>query len=420
MALSGAVRERCGLMRSIVVFTGHMIDKVGRVPPHYVPRFPLAREAQATAAIRAALDRLDAGIGYSSAACGADIIFLEQMLERGAEVHVVLPYGEEQFLRDCIEVPAEAGPGAAFQQAPGREWLPRYRALRDRLAGLVTLGDKRPQDNSMASECCNRAFLGLGLLKARAEARELSLLALWDGWSGDAPGGTRSLVRLADSLGIALECLPDLQPASVQDILRTATPPPGIGAAPLRAALGSEPPQQICAVLFADFVDFSKLDETMLPGFVSGYLSPLARIIQNARLAGYGPMDFNTWGDGLFCVFDSMLKAGIFALELQGLAGSGEWSLAGSGATLDLRIALHAGPVYRVPDPVYPKDTFVGTNISFAARIEPVTAPGEIWCSQTFAALAAAEGVGDFRCEPLGPQTLPKQAGTHPLYRLAR
>jgi class 3 adenylate cyclase len=171
-------------------------------------------------------------------------------------------------------------------------------------------------------------------------------------------------------------------------------------------------------VLFADVMRFSELDETRLPDFVSGYLHPLASMIQKARHLGYGPLDFNTWGDGLFCVFDSMLKAGKFALALQQLTVSGEWRITGSNEKLKLRIALHAGPVYRIPDPVYPKDSFIGTNLNFAARMEPVTPPGEVSCSQAFAALAAAEGVQDFVCEFLDEVVFPKGFGTHPLYVL--
>lgn len=405
-------------MPSIVIFTGHMMDKVGRVPPAFVPRFPPEKESEASAAIATALAEMDACAGYSSAACGADILFIERMLERGAAVHLVLPYAEELFIQDCIEVPENAEPAQRFQQPTGSTWLQRYRAMRDRVTSVLVLGDKRPRDNSSASDCCNRVFLGMGLMQARTEGLALSLLTLWDGWSGDAPGGTRSLVKLADSLQIPIRYLPQLRPRNVEDILHTASPPPGIGASPHRATLDREPPQQICAVLFADVAQFSRLDETALPNFVSGYLQPLAGIIQSARHGGYGPLDFNTWGDGLFCVFDSMLKACRFALGLRQLTASPDWIHENRGEALALRIALHAGPVYRIPDPVFPKDTFVGTNISLAARIEPVTQPGQIFCSQAFAALAAAEGVSDVDFECLGEHTLTKDAGRLTLFRL--
>lgn len=408
------LRKRLG----IVAFTGHMMDKVGRVPPRFVPRFNKEKEDYVTRAIHDVLEKLNARIGFSSAACGGDIIFIEQMLKRGGEVHVVLPYAEDLFIRDCVEVSDNTSADQQFQENAGKKWLPRYRKIRKQVASTTTLGDKRARDNAMASDCCNRVSLGLGLLRADASSTPLTLIALWDGWSGDAPGGTRSLVKLADSLKVKIEYLPQLLPEKATDVIRAATPPPGISAQPHRSILSQEPPQQICAILFADMMRFSELDELRLPDFVSGYLQPLSSTIQKARHLGYGPLDFNTWGDGLFCVFDTMLKAGKFALALQHLTVSGKWKLRGSAENLKLRIALHAGPVYRIQDPVYPKDSFIGTNLNFAARMEPVTPPGEVSCSQGFAALAATEGVRDFVCEFVGKRRLHKRAGIHPLYIL--
>ena len=76
----------------------------------------------------------------------------------------------------------------------------------------------------MASDCCNRVSLGLGLLKAEFLSTQLTLVALWDGWSGDAPGGTRSLVKLAKALQVKIEYLPQLYPEDVKDVITAATP----------------------------------------------------------------------------------------------------------------------------------------------------------------------------------------------------
>lgn len=403
-------------MPNTVVFTGHMMDKIGRVGPRYVPRFPREKEEAVRKSICDTLNRLDARIGFCSAACGGDIVFIEEMLKRGGEVHIVLPYAEDLFIRDCIEMPATGPWNERFQENLGQEWLPRYRKARKKFSSLITLGNQRAQDNAMSSDCCNRVVLGLGLLSAASHSTQLTLIALWDGWSGDAPGGTRSLVKLADTLRVKVAYLPELFPREVNDIIMTAVPPPGFSAQPIFSH--QEPPQQICAVLFADVMQFSQLDETKIPDFISGYMQPLASLIQQARHTGYGPLDYNTWGDGLFCIFDSMRKAGRFALSLQQLVISGKWRVKGDLGNLKLRIALHAGPVYRIPDPIYPKETFMGTNITFAARMEPKTPPGEIYCSQAFAALAATEGVLEFGCEYVGKRQLSKGAGTHPMYVL--
>ena len=387
----------------VVAFTGHMMDRPDRPSPRFVPE----DEERVTLAIRKKLETLNARIGFASAACGGDIIFLEEMLARGGEIHIVLPYAVAQFKKDCL---------TGFMENRGRKWLPRFKRVWKRARSRVILGDRRARDNSMASEYCNRTVLGLGHLRAQSLATRLTLVALWDGWSGDAPGGTRSTVKLASSLKVKIEYLLQLRPTEVSQVLDAAQPPPGTGSQPSHSS--DDPPQQICAILFADVMRFSKLDETKLPDFISGYLQPLAGLIQRARHGGYGPLDYNTWGDGLFCIFDSMRHAGRFALQLQRLTISGKWRLTGSAEKLKLRVALHAGPVYRIPDPVFPKDTFMGTNVSLAARIEPKTPPGEIYCSQTFAALSAAEGVQDFACEYVGRKKLPKVPGTHPLYVL--
>lgn len=66
---------------------------------------------------------------------------------------------------------------------------------------------------------------------------------------------------------------------------------------------------------------------------------------------------------------------------------------------INLRIALHAGPGYWCFDPILERMTYVGRHVSRAARMEPITPPGEIYVSETLAALAAAEGATDLTCQ---------------------
>ena len=73
---------------TVVVFTGHMIDH----PTRTNPRFPDSISGIIEEEISRTLDALDAGIGYSSLACGADILFVEEMIRRKAEVNLFLPY----------------------------------------------------------------------------------------------------------------------------------------------------------------------------------------------------------------------------------------------------------------------------------------------------------------------------------------
>ena len=87
---------------------------------------------------------------------------------------------------------------------------------------------------------------------------------------------------------------------------------------------------------------------------------------------------------------------------------------------LNLRIALHAGPVYSCIDPVIGQPTFTGTHVSRAARMEPITPPGQVYASQPFAALAAAQFVAEFTCDYVGQTPLAKGYGTFPTYHVRR
>jgi class 3 adenylate cyclase len=87
---------------------------------------------------------------------------------------------------------------------------------------------------------------------------------------------------------------------------------------------------------------------------------------------------------------------------------------------LSLRIALHAGPVYKFTDPVTGDRSYGGTHVSRAARIEPITPPGQVYASEAFAALAAAQGLRSFNLDYAGQTPMAKGYGTFPTYNLRR
>ncbi|HLD48060.1 MAG TPA: hypothetical protein VJA64_09555, partial [Desulfobaccales bacterium] len=87
---------------------------------------------------------------------------------------------------------------------------------------------------------------------------------------------------------------------------------------------------------------------------------------------------------------------------------------------LNLRISLHAGPVYCYKEPVFKELEYAGSHIVRAARIEPITPPGQVYASQQFAALASTQRVQGFACEYVGRIPLPKHAGIIPLYLVRR
>jgi hypothetical protein len=165
-------------MSSAVLFTGHRID----APDRPNARFPASQVATAAQAIADALPP-DAGIGISSAANGGDILFLEACAARAIPCHIILPFSPEEFLRRSVTT-----------DAPG-DWEARYSRL-----WASTPADHRhiltvaEGDNPYAT--CNDALLSLA-----ADLGEPKVIALWDGQTGDGPGGSADLVAKARAKG---------------------------------------------------------------------------------------------------------------------------------------------------------------------------------------------------------------------------
>jgi class 3 adenylate cyclase len=116
------------------------------------------------------------------------------------------------------------------------------------------------------------------------------------------------------------------------------------------------------------------------------------------------------------CVFNEVRDAGVFALKLRDLVRGADWGQFGLPNELNIRIALHAGPVYACYDPVLKKMTYNGSHVNRTARIEPVAEEGQIYASQAFAALATAEGVAEFTCDYVGTKQLAKKYGAIPVF----
>lgn len=397
LGADGDFIERHFSISKVVVFAGHMIDR----PDRAAPRFPPELEEPVRRAIRARLDEIDAGFGYSSAACGADVLFVEAMHERGAETHIVLPYNERQFKEDSVDF------------ADNGAWSARCEAALERATQVSTASEQPMEGGGMSFEYTNLLLEGLATMRAQQLETELVPLAVWDGREGDRTGGTASIVAHWRAKRHAVEIV------DIARILRAESARLASRTAPSKPIkeptieVVSEFAPRMIAILFADAVDFSKLTEEQLPIFIRHFLGPIGKLAASAPTP---PIMKNTWGDGLYFVFSTVVDAGRFALKLSDLMNNTSWTAVGLPKDLNLRIALHAGPVYSCLDPITERTNFIGTHVSRAARMEPVTPPGEVYASQAFAALAAAEGVADFACEYVGQTPLAKGYGTFPTY----
>src|SRR5690606_24143087 len=85
-----------------------------------------------------------------------------------------------------------------------------------------------------------------------------------------------------------------------------------------------------------------------------------------------------------------------------------------------MRVGAHYGPAWRTTDHITGRTTFYGTEVSKAARIEPVTPPGAVFVTEPFAAILALEAGDSFASRYVGRIALAKNYGQFPMYRLSR
>lgn len=164
--------------RQVFLFSGHMVDALGRSPA----RFPPEKEPYAAAAIGKLLDELSAGaddVAISSGACGGDLLFAESCLERNVRLEIYLPFVEEEFLKRSIDF-------------TGKHWRDRFFAVREQVQGWhimpQDLGPTPAREDPFA--CVNLWMLDQALAYG---TKKVCFICLWDCRGGDGPGGTKHL-----------------------------------------------------------------------------------------------------------------------------------------------------------------------------------------------------------------------------------
>lgn len=398
---------------TVVVFTGHALDRPGEGP-----HFPPGLEAAVRAEIAQQLEELDAQVGYSTAACGSDLLFIEAMLERGAEVNVVMPFAFDDFIANDVRY-------------GGPRWEMRFRNALKLAASVTYATEERYLGHDMLYRFANQCLHGLSTLRSGFLCTSPYLLAVWDMMPGSLVGGAGDFIdqweditrlRIIDLDGL-LQQHPEL------------TGPDG-PALPNLDFGGDEDEEAgqgrvIRSMLFCDIAGYSKLKEENTPAF----LDFLARLKQGLEAAGVAPISINTWGDAIFVVMDKATPMAEYALTMQEVVSRLGIEMADQfPKPLNLRISLHAGPVFEAIDPICGRKNFYGSHINRAARLEPVTVIGHVYATQQFVAVLTAEQSAlrseaqnngeefeeKFVSEYVGVLSLAKDFGKQTVYHLRR
>ncbi|MBO1514347.1 tetratricopeptide repeat-containing protein [Metabacillus bambusae] len=170
-------------------------------------------------------------------------------------------------------------------------------------------------------------------------------------------------------------------------------------------------------IIFADLKGFSSMG---IEGFESFEytLRPLSHELSEYKTKA---RVWNTWGDALVAVF----KDGIDAVNL--MITYRDFFRKNRSLQLEPRIAGHHGNMLIFNDPMLNNtENVIGKSVNTAARIEPITFPGEIYVSEDFKRMFIEEKDGaklkdpyyEFGFHDLLEWDLPKNHGIIHLYRL--
>ena len=164
----------------VILFTGHRVDS----PYRPAPRFPEYAEPIARREILKVLENEKAKgpvLGIAGAANGGDILFLEACRQLDIPFEILLALPEAEFVDESVK--ASTG-----------NWVKRFHALASLSKPIVMANQKK--EGLWARN--NQWMIQSALAHA---PKELILLALWDGKTGDGPGGTEDMVNSAQKHG---------------------------------------------------------------------------------------------------------------------------------------------------------------------------------------------------------------------------
>lgn len=171
----------------VAICSGHMID----LPDRSTPRFPPEKEGAVRDRMAAVLAGWEIGgedLAVSGGARGADILFAELCLARGANLRLLIALPEEEFLARSVRL-------------DGGDWERRYFRLRERCETWVQHERLGPALEGISPFARNNLWV-IETGEAEAPPERLFALLVWDERStGDGPGGTSHFAAEVERFG---------------------------------------------------------------------------------------------------------------------------------------------------------------------------------------------------------------------------
>lgn len=305
--------ERAALDAPVVFYTGHIVsaDDTGR--------FPAALAPAARTNVQALVKSHAPVASFGGLAAGGDILFAEALLAVGAELHVVLPFAEADYIRLSV-------------QPAGGDWQSRYAACIEAATSVRQLSDEAYQGDPIAFTRGARYAMGLAALRARQLELPVIQLALHDGSAAMSAAGTAADVGFWTGLGRISD-----------SVWPSASEQPRLGT-------DIDQGQDEKAILFGDFTGFSGLCDTQTRTFIDVVLGAIAAALAPAATS---ILYRNTWGDGLVFIFNDIRVAVGSAQKMLSAINAIDFTACGLPATLALRLGGHWGPLSFCRDPIH-------------------------------------------------------------------
>ena len=174
-------------------------------------------------------------------------------------------------------------------------------------------------------------------------------------------------------------------------------------------------------IIVADAAGFSKLNDEQVKIFFEVFLQKIRDV---SRTYDAFIEQREGWGDAILFIFNDVsagLNCGLDIIDLVNTLNRENTLLSmGLPSELTMRMAIESAPLSKVYDPIEDKHSYTGTFISRAARIEPITQKGEVYCSLGCAMLARDEGVEGIDFQYMGVTKLSKKYGQEHVFRIFR
>ncbi len=358
---------------AIGVFSGHMFDTADRQSA----RFPIELKDQVAAEIGEFIDSNQIKIGYASGACGGDLIFCREILNRGLELNVVLPFASEEFRRTSVAI-------------NGVDESMEYWDILKHATSVSIATDESHLNNPCLYTHAADLIEGYAQLRAKQCDGHLKVVAAIDPYTSGESGG---------SLERAVIWLEEGKDVHIIDIGK------------LR---GEDKTNSILPVAKKKS-DVRQLDRE---------IKSLVEISSNTHddvvhrvMASKVPEDMDFMrGEGINRAFATTKEASEYAYHVRALAQMIEWQEMDLPADTQLQIAIHTGPIF--PRSKTKDRDYFGTHVFYARELAEVTPPGCIYLTEPAAALLETHGPFEFSSDYLGVMEVKNRR--REIYRLHR